>query len=45
MVQQAAPGALFGFLKNGSLKGGMPSWSRLPGQQLWQLTTYLRTLR
>lgn len=42
-VQQEPPGVLFWFLKNGNLKDGMPSWSRLPDQQRWQLVTYLRT--
>jgi mono/diheme cytochrome c family protein len=45
VVEQAAPGTLFWFLKNGNLKEGMPSWSRLPDQQLWQLVSYLQTLR
>lgn len=45
VVQQATPGALFWFLKNGDMKQGMPSWSRLPDQQLWQLVTYLQSLR
>lgn len=40
-VQNAAPGTLFWFLKNGDLKKGMPSWARLPEQQLWQIVTYL----
>lgn len=44
IVQAAPPGVLFWFLKNGNLKEGMPSWSRLPDQQRWQLVTYLRTL-
>jgi mono/diheme cytochrome c family protein len=44
VVREAMPGALFWFLKNGSLKEGMPSWSRLPDQQLWQLVTFLGTL-
>ena len=44
-IQNAAPGTLFWFLKNGNLKGGMPSWSRLPDQRLWQLVCYLKTLR
>jgi len=26
------------------LKQGMPSWSRLPDQRLWQIVTYLKTL-
>jgi mono/diheme cytochrome c family protein len=45
VVGAAAPGALFWFLKNGSLKKGMPAWSRLPDQQIWQLVSYLQTLR
>ncbi len=40
----APPGVLFWFLKNGNLKEGMPSWSRLPDQRRWQLVTYLQTL-
>jgi len=42
-VRTAPPGALFWFIKNGDLKRGMPSWSRLPDPQLWQLVTYLQT--
>ena len=44
-VQNAPPGVLFWFLKNGNLREGMPSWSRLPDQRLWQLVAYLKTLR
>ena len=44
VVQNAPPGVLFWFLKNGNLRQGMPSWSRLPDPQLWQLVTYLKTL-
>jgi mono/diheme cytochrome c family protein len=44
-VQNATPGAMLWFLKNGNLKGGMPSWSRLPDPQLWQLVTFLQSLR
>ncbi len=43
-VQTATPGAMFWFLKNGNLRGGMPAWSKLPDQQLWQLVTYLQSL-
>lgn len=42
---RASGGALFWLLRNGSLARGMPSWSRLPEQQRWQLITYLQTLR
>lgn len=44
MVQSAPPGVLFWFLKNGDLKDGMPSWSRLPDERRWQLVSYLQTL-
>jgi mono/diheme cytochrome c family protein len=43
-VKQAAPGELFWLLTNGSQKNGMPSWSRLPDAQRWQLITYLKSL-
>jgi mono/diheme cytochrome c family protein len=41
-VARASPGALFWVLKNGALARGMPSWSKLPDQQRWQLVTYLK---
>ncbi len=44
-VQQATPGELFWLLKNGSLKNGMPSWTRLPEEQRWQIVSYLKTLK
>ncbi len=44
VVQESTAGALFWFLKNGNLKKGMPSWSRLPDQQVWQLVSYLQML-
>jgi mono/diheme cytochrome c family protein len=40
----ATPGQLFWLLTNGSLKNGMPSWSRLPEQQRWALVAYLKSL-
>jgi mono/diheme cytochrome c family protein len=43
-VKQATPGELFWLLTNGSQKNGMPSWSRLPEAQRWQLITYLKSL-
>ena len=43
-VRSAAPRALHTFIKNGNLRSGMPSWSRLPEPQLWQLVTFLQTL-
>ena len=44
-VHKAPPGVLFWFLRNGNIREGMPSWSRLPDQQLWQLVTYLQSLQ
>jgi mono/diheme cytochrome c family protein len=41
----ATPGDLHWLLENGILRHGMPSWSRLPSQQLWQIITYLKTLK
>jgi mono/diheme cytochrome c family protein len=42
--QQATEGDLRWLLVNGNLRRGMPSWSRLPDPELWQLVTYLRSL-
>jgi mono/diheme cytochrome c family protein len=44
-IARALPGDLFWFLTNGDLRAGMPSWSRLPEQQRWQLVSYLKSLR
>jgi mono/diheme cytochrome c family protein len=44
-VKQAAPGELFWLLTNGSIKNGMPSWSRLPEAQRWQVIAYVKSLR
>jgi mono/diheme cytochrome c family protein len=43
-VRKAKAGELQWLLTNGNLAKGMPSWSRLPEQQRWQLVTYLRSL-
>jgi mono/diheme cytochrome c family protein len=45
VVRDAQPGELQWLLTNGSLRRGMPSWSRLPGEQRWQIVTYLKTLK
>ena len=44
-IQRPPPGVLFWAIRNGRLRKGMPSWSRLPDQQIWQLVTYLKTFR
>lgn len=43
-VRDATPGELQWLLTNGSMKNGMPSWSRLPEQQRWQIITFLKSL-
>jgi mono/diheme cytochrome c family protein len=35
-------GDLFWFLTNGDLRAGMPSWSRLPDAQRWQIVAFLQ---
>ena len=42
--QQATDGDLHWLLVNGNMRKGMPSWSRLPDQQLWQVISYLKSL-
>ena len=44
-VRASTPGELEWLLKNGSMKNGMPSWSRLPEQQRWQIITFLKCLQ
>ncbi len=42
---EASEGDLHWFLVNGNIRHGMPSWSKLPDQQLWQIVSYLRSLK
>ena len=44
-VRTSTPGELEWLLKNGSMRNGMPSWSRLPEQQRWQIVSYLKSLQ
>ena len=41
-VMNAAPGAVFWAMTNGSLWRGMPSFAHLPEAQRWQIVTYLQ---
>ena len=43
-VQKATPGALFWILTNGVVRKKMPSWSKLPEPQRWQIVRYLKSL-
>jgi mono/diheme cytochrome c family protein len=45
IVQQQSDGTLFWKITNGNLSHGMPSFSRLPELQRWQIVLYLRTLK
>ena len=41
-IRKVHPGHLYWFIRNGNGKSGMPGWSRLPDQQIWQIVTYLQ---
>ena len=45
VVQEQSDGALFWKITNGNADHGMPTFSRLPELQRWQLVLYLRRLR
>jgi mono/diheme cytochrome c family protein len=40
----ASEGDLHWLLLNGNMRRGMPSWAKLPDQQLWQVITYVKSL-
>jgi len=44
-VQQQSDGALFWKITNGNAKRGMPSFSKIPELQRWQIVLYIRTLK
>ncbi len=44
-IRNATPGQLEWLLKNGSMKNGMPPWSKLPEQQRWQIVSFLKSLQ
>jgi mono/diheme cytochrome c family protein len=45
VVQQHSDGVLFWKITNGNIGRGMPSFSKLPELQRWQLVLYIRTLK
>jgi mono/diheme cytochrome c family protein len=45
VVQEQSDGALFWKLTNGNPDRGMPSFSKLPEPERWQLVLFLRTLK
>ena len=44
VMVDAKPGELFWIVTNGVIRKGMPSWSKLPPPQRWQIVTYLGSL-
>jgi mono/diheme cytochrome c family protein len=45
VIRNLSDGDLEWFLRQGDLRHGMPSWSRLPQAQRWQLVAYLRSIQ
>jgi len=45
IVQQQTDGAIFWKMTNGNAKRGMPSFSKIPELQRWQIVLYIRTLQ
>lgn len=45
VVQDQTDGALYWKITNGNVDRGMPSFSKLPEMQRWQLVLYLRMLK
>ena len=45
VVQQQSDGVLFWKIANGNTSRGMPSFSKLPELQRWQIVLYIRTLK
>jgi cytochrome c oxidase cbb3-type subunit 2 len=43
-MQVATPGEVFWILTNGLVRHGMPSWSKLPEAQRWQITTFVTSI-
>jgi len=45
VVQQQSDGTLFWKITNGHASRGMPSFSKLPALERWQLVLFIRTLK
>ncbi len=43
-TQKTSDGAIFWFITQGDPKNGMPSWSKLPEAQRWQVVRYIKSL-
>jgi mono/diheme cytochrome c family protein len=45
ILSEATDGDVHWLLVNGNVRHGMPGWSKLPDPQLWQLVSYLKSLK
>ena len=45
VVQEESDGTLFWKITNGNAKRGMPSFSKIPELQRWQIVLYIRALK
>jgi mono/diheme cytochrome c family protein len=43
-MRQATQGEIFWILTNGVIRHGMPSWSKLPEPQRWQIVSFIASL-
>ena len=43
-IESVTPGELFWFVTHGEPKNGMPSWTKLPENQRWQIVSYVKSL-
>jgi mono/diheme cytochrome c family protein len=43
-MKMATPGAVYWVISNGVVRHGMPSWSKLPEVQRWQIVSFLESL-
>jgi glucose/arabinose dehydrogenase len=44
-AQSAADGELFWYITKGDVPRSMPSWSKLPAQDRWQIVAYIKMIR
>lgn len=44
-IQNATPGEIFWILTNGVIRRGMPSWSKLPEPQRWQIIVFVQSFQ
>src|SRR3954454_6698376 len=45
VVQTTSDGEIFWYITHGDVNNGMPSWAGLPEKQLWEVVSYVKSLR